>query len=445
MGIERDRVFHVNFEQGKTELDFVNLANNIVTDAGTATAQSERTTGKDPLFGNNVLDLTTGAIPARVDFTNPELVRPLNEENIEYRFAIWIPTATANGAHQLFVEDEGGAAESYKVDYFLDAAGDELRFTMTQSLIDKLFTFDFGVAAFTRDTWLQFRITFDKVTMRAYLNGTRLGSGVTKASVMTGDFDEANAAFFTIGRHDGGSPDCYIDHLMIERGGNSVMTDASYPVETESFQKEAPVFPVAVSQGSGTGPGFKTDVLRIESGHELRETPNLNNRNNFTVSLINKGQLELENLINLAHISRGRARVFRYKDWLEFSTTTPDGTIGISDQIIGTGDGVVTAFQLTKTFLQDTDKSNVDHVRTITRPVPGTVRVSIDDVETFAFYVDHGSGKLFFTTAPLAGEVIKWGGEYDIPCRFNNDDIRLNMQAFENGQSSFDLIEVING
>lgn len=441
MGIERDRVFHINFEQGEDDAKFLNLASNATKDLEIAT-KVFRTKAIDPLFGSYSLDATSFSLGNLIEFSNPEDIRPSNNKTFDFRFAIQIPTALIPGTYRLF-EEEG--AEFWRVLYQLDGAGDRIEIDFSQSTVKKTFVFDFGVGAFTRDVWLVFRITFDKTTMRCYLNGVKHGTDVSKASVMTGDWDDADGTVFRISSKITGWAACYFDHILLERGAPSVFTGASYTLETESFQREAPVFPVASSQGTGVGPGFKTDVLRIESGHELRETANINNRNRFTVSLVNKKQSELENLIALTHIMRGRGRVFRYKDWLEFKTTTPDGTIGISDQTIGIGDGTTTAFQLTKTFFKDTEKNNVDHIRTITRPVLGTVRVSIDDVETFAFRIDYGSGKIFFTTAPAADEVIKWGGEYDVPCRFDNDDIRLNMKAFRNGDSSFDLKEVANG
>jgi len=441
MGIERDRVFYADFEEGETETSFVNLVPGNVVQQGDV-FNIKRNSKIDPLFGKSYLDMDVVNIDKSVDFTNPQDVRPLNNRTFDIRFAIYIPTSAPDSGNQ-FMGEVG--TESWFIEAQSEAADDAINFIVTQGGLVRTFAFSYGVAGFARDTWIRFRLTYDKVTMRCYKDGARLGTGVTKASVMTGDWDDADGTEFRIGRFVGDVPTLLMDHLLIERGAPSVLTSASYALENESFAKEAPVLPVAHSQGSGSGPGFKTDVLQISSGHELRETPNERNRNSFTVNLTNKTQLELESFIKLVHICRGRGRIYRFKDWLEFTTTTPDGTITISDQTIGTGDGTQTAFQLTKTFFKDTGKSNIDNIRTISRPVPGTVRLSIDDVETFAFRIDHGIGKIFFDTAPLQGEVIKWGGEYDIPCRFNNDDIRLNMKAFENGDSNFDLIEVLNG
>lgn len=444
MGIERDRVFHVNFEQGDGISHFVNLAKNTMVNS-VALTDADRNAAVPPLFGDFVGDFVEGGF-TRADFTAPGDCRPANHLTFEIRFGMEIPTANSDALRDLFGEFNDGT-DHWGLRYALNAAGDRIEILFTQAGVERVFAFDWGAGdRFERDQPLRFRLTFDKTTMRAYRDGVKHGTDVTKASVMTGDWDDGDGSLFLVGAFSGGQPKVYFDHIVIERGAPTVLTAGSYTLETESFQDEAPAFPIAHSQGSGTGPGFKSEVLRISSGHETRETANLNNRNNFSVALINKTQLELENLIGLAHIMRGRGKIFRFKDWLEFQTTTPDGVTSETDQTIGVGDGANRTFQMTKTFFKDVDKSNIDHIRTIYRPVPGTVLVSVDDVlESAANYrVDHGQGRIIFNTAPLVGEIIKWGGEFDIPCRFNQDSVSLNMQAFENGQSTFDLIEVQN-
>jgi uncharacterized protein (TIGR02217 family) len=266
-------------------------------------------------------------------------------------------------------------------------------------------------------------------------------SDITKASIFAGDFDEATSASRFLmkgGRH-------YVDHLIIYSGMPDVFIGNSYTLETESLADQIPSFPIPDSQGTAVGPSFKTELLKVSSGHELRDSVGEDDRHGFEVSLQNKNQVEAETLIALNYISRGRGRTFRFKNWLDFNTTTPDGVIGASDQTIGTGDGVNRVFQLIKTYFKDLDKSNVDHISIIRRPVVSTVLISIDDaLESSANYrIDSGMGRLIFNTAPLQDEIIKWGGEFDIACRFESDILGINMQAFKLGQSTFSLIEVI--
>ncbi len=47
---------------------------------------------------------------------------------------------------------------------------------------------------------------------------------------------------------------------------------------------------------------------------------------------------------------RGRLHGFRFKDWSDYKSCAPSETLSALDQAIGTGDGAMAAFQLTKTY-----------------------------------------------------------------------------------------------
>lgn len=64
--------------------------------------------------------------------------------------------------------------------------------------------------------------------------------------------------------------------------------------------------------------------------------------------------------------------------------------------------------------------------KTITRPVPASVRVAIDGVETGVFTLDSETGLLTFDAAPGDGAAITAGFEYDLPVRFETDQLDLS-------------------
>jgi hypothetical protein len=76
----------------------------------------------------------------------------------------------------------------------------------------------------------------------------------------------------------------------------------------------------------------------------------------------------MDELIAFFRARKGKAYGFRFKDWTDYKATS---------QLIGTGDGAIKTFQLVKRY----PSGSVVEVRTITKPIAGTVRVYKDGVE----------------------------------------------------------------
>src|SRR4029453_17117387 len=83
-------------------------------------------------------------------------------------------------------------------------------------------------------------------------------------------------------------------------------------------------------------------------------------------------------------------------------------------QLLGTGDGTQTEFQLLKHY----PSGSVIEVRTISKPVAGTVKVYLDGVEQLSGWsVDTTTGLVTFSTAPAAGVEVTADFEFDVPVR----------------------------
>jgi uncharacterized protein (TIGR02217 family) len=96
-------------------------------------------------------------------------------------------------------------------------------------------------------------------------------------------------------------------------------------------------------------------------------------------------------------------------------------------QLLGTGDGAIKTFQLVKHY----PSGSVVEVRTITKPVAGTVRVYKDGVEQLAGWsVDVTTGVVTFTSAPAAGVAITADFELDVPVRFETDHMAVTIESF---------------
>ena len=123
----------------------------------------------------------------------------------------------------------------------------------------------------------------------------------------------------------------------------------------------------------------------------------------------------------------GRLHGFRFKDWADHKSCLPSGTPAPTDQVIGTGDGTTTAFQLVKRYASGAQS----WTRTVAKPVTGTVGIALAGVEQLSGWsVDTTTGVVTFTAAPGSGLAITAGFEFDAPVRFDTDvlDVTLDLE-----------------
>jgi uncharacterized protein (TIGR02217 family) len=131
-----------------------------------------------------------------------------------------------------------------------------------------------------------------------------------------------------------------------------------------------------------------------------------------------KNQQQLDELIAFFRARKGKAYGFRFKDWTDYKAT---------GQLLGTGDDTETQFQLVKRY----PSGSVIEVRTITKPVAGTVHVYKDGVEQLSGWsVDVTAGVVTFTTAPTAAVAITADFKLDVPVRFDTDHMAVTIKNF---------------
>ncbi len=193
--------------------------------------------------------------------------------------------------------------------------------------------------------------------------------------------------------------------------------------------------PVRLAFGSTGGVERRTEVVTLASGHERRSTPWAHGRRRY---LIGAGLRSLDDMAALTaffEARRGRLYGFRFRDFADFKSCAPGGVVTATDQMIGTGDGEATAFQLVK------DYGGLG--REIRKPVAGSVRLAVDGVETQDFAVDSATGAVTLAAAPAPGAVVTAGFEFDTPVRFDADRIEVTLETFEAGRmAAVPLVEV---
>jgi uncharacterized protein (TIGR02217 family) len=177
-------------------------------------------------------------------------------------------------------------------------------------------------------------------------------------------------------------------------------------------------FPDNIAYGATGGPEFATTVVVTGAGHEQRNVNWAEARGRWDVASGLKNQQQLDELIAFFRARKGRAYGFRFKDWTDYKAT---------GQLLGTGDGVQTQFQLVKRY----PSGSVTEIRTVTKPVAGTVRIYKDAVEQLSGWsVNVTTGLITFTTAPAAGVGITADFEFDVPVRFDTDHMAVTIETF---------------
>ncbi|HTJ56991.1 MAG TPA: DUF2460 domain-containing protein [Devosiaceae bacterium] len=198
-------------------------------------------------------------------------------------------------------------------------------------------------------------------------------------------------------------------------------------------------FPLDIALGAHGGPERLTDVVTLRSGAEERNARWANSRRRYNAGYGVKSRADMQAVLAFFEERRGRFHSFLWRDGLDFSSNGGSGTPTALDQAIGIGDGTTTAFQLSKRYGASFDP----YFRPITKPVAGSVLVAVAGAETNGFSVDPLTGLVTLAAAPAAGENITAGFLFDVPVRFDTDQLDIELSSFDAADaSSIPLIEV---
>jgi uncharacterized protein (TIGR02217 family) len=195
------------------------------------------------------------------------------------------------------------------------------------------------------------------------------------------------------------------------------------------------LFPVGVGREASVEPGFSTAIVETAGGAEQRNADWADARMRFDAGPGVRGEAELQDLISFFRARRGAAQAFRFRDPLDHSSNGMTGEPGADDQLLGVGDGACTDFPLTKFY--------GEQVRRITRPVAGSVRVSVGGVERIGGWMLTAGGVVSFAEPPADGEDVRASYLFDVPVRFEEDRLRVSRATFLAGEAaSVPLVEV---
>ena len=188
-------------------------------------------------------------------------------------------------------------------------------------------------------------------------------------------------------------------------------------------------FPTAISRGATGGPERRTEIVVTGSGNEERNSRWADSRRRYNAGFGVKSLNDIHAVLRFFEERRGRLHGFRWKDHTDFKSCPPQNAVAATDQNIGTGNGATATFQLVKRY----GSGIRDYVRVISKPVAGSVLAAVDGVATVNFTLNALTGVITFLTPPAAGAPVTAGFEFDVPARFDTDQLKINLAHFDAG------------
>lgn len=178
-------------------------------------------------------------------------------------------------------------------------------------------------------------------------------------------------------------------------------------------------FPDTLSIGTSGGAAFSTDIVTLSTGFEKRNVNWTSARRQYAIAMSGRTPSEIAEIVAFFHARQGKAYGFRFKDPSDWhSGVSVTSSITSTDQQLGTGTGALTTFSLVKRYVS----GPTTHVRSITKPVAGTVLVALNGVnQATGWSVNTATGVVTFATAPAVGVLVTAGFAFDVPVRFDTD------------------------
>lgn len=199
---------------------------------------------------------------------------------------------------------------------------------------------------------------------------------------------------------------------------------------------ESPSFPACPNFGAQGQPMYSVTVVQMTSGRERRNRNWLRSLLQFDCTIGPRAADTIQEILEWWHAMGGMECGFRFRDWTDYKSCRVNQTPTNVDQpMVQTVD--VRTFQMVKHYT----KGARTQVRNIVKPVEGTILVSDNAValaEGADYTIDYTAGVISFSVAPTTP---KWGGEFDVPVRFNSE-FPVQVSDFEVQTVQFSLQEL---
>jgi uncharacterized protein (TIGR02217 family) len=180
-----------------------------------------------------------------------------------------------------------------------------------------------------------------------------------------------------------------------------------------------------VSYGTVGGPTYNTRETRLLNGRTRRNQQWSLPKYRYTVLYERLRLSDHVQVINAFHACGGSAVGFRLKDWADYQGTY---------QLTASATGSPQSVQLRKIYTF----GSLTRERIIRKPVAGSVVLTATTPPT-GVSVDTATGIVTFTGT--AGQAVSASFEFDVPVRFESDELQFSFENFDALTANIGLIE----
>jgi uncharacterized protein (TIGR02217 family) len=193
---------------------------------------------------------------------------------------------------------------------------------------------------------------------------------------------------------------------------------------TISVFNDSAILDLDVNFGTSGGPTFSTDIVTYANGAESRNINWALSRYIANLKYEIKSRADAKYLYNFFLARMGRGQGFRVKDLFDFSSSSDHvSTPVFTDQVIGTGNGVTTQFQLKKLYTDSSVTYSRNIYKPMTSPAISVGKNGVLQTLTTHYTVNYNTGIVTFVSAPANGLSITAGFKFHVPVRFDIDSI----------------------
>lgn len=212
-------------------------------------------------------------------------------------------------------------------------------------------------------------------------------------------------------------------------------------------------FPEKVDYGLIGGPKFNTDIVITQSGGEKRAANWLDSLNQYSASQSVRNPSEMDDIAKFFQTCKGKLVGFRFKDWRKYKLTSAEGVCNEEEPYVS-GTEELTLWMKNSYGLMEPD------YKRIYKPVDSTyfnkANGYLENATAFKLYkngshfvggytIDYSTGIVTLTSPGDHADDTEWtwSGEFDIPCRFDTDQMDVNYNDYNILQwNSIKIVEI---
>lgn len=203
---------------------------------------------------------------------------------------------------------------------------------------------------------------------------------------------------------------------------------------------ETPRFNLCPSAGYVSRPAFSVERIRMQSGVERRNQLFARPLYRFSVTIGPRASSEIEYVLNFFHAVGGPEVGFRFQDLADYKSCAPYDTATALDQPLVLGGSSPNGYIMVK----DRTLGWRTQRRDVFKPVASTIKVANElGVEQAAgtWSLDDQTG-IITPLGGFSGTPTTWGGEFDTPVTFEENDLPVEFDFTAAHSVSFNLLEM---